>query len=152
MPGPGAPALARTARTGPAQRTLLPRRLYLAPPVEPALSAAIQRLLYDLLFRATAQTMLEVARQPQAPRSQDRLPQHPAHLGTEPAIEPSLMMPGIIISFIFNKQGRRVSRTTPLQNQLPCAEKPVDNALNCFVIQIRTTNLPGSANSDLFTL
>ncbi len=62
------------------------------------------------------------------------------------------MMPGIIISFIFSKQGRRVSRTTPLQNQLAGAEKPVDNALNCFVIQIRTTNLPGSARSDLFTL
>jgi hypothetical protein len=30
--------------------------------------------------------------------------------------EPSLMMPGIIISLIFNEQGKLVLRATPLQN------------------------------------
>jgi hypothetical protein len=29
-----------------------------------------------------------------------------AHLGTNADVEPSLMMPGIIISFIFSKQAR----------------------------------------------
>ena len=37
-----------------------------------------------------------------------------AHLGADARVESSLMMPGIIISFVFSKQIRFVSRTTPL--------------------------------------
>ena len=36
---------------------------------------------------------------------------HAMHVGMQ---EPSLMMPGITISFPFNKQGRLVFRTVPL--------------------------------------
>src|SRR5881398_2289305 len=43
------------------------------------------RLFYDLLFTASAQTLLEIAFDPQAPRSRDRCHRHPAHLGAEPA-------------------------------------------------------------------
>ena len=38
------------------------------------------------------------------------------------------MMPGIIISFIFSKQGRLFIRASPLQNQLAGAQEPLQNA------------------------
>jgi len=60
------------------------------------------------------------------------------------------MMPGIIISFIFNEQVGLDFRTTPLQGQLACAKKPVDDAPYWFAIQIGTANPPGSTRSDLF--
>jgi hypothetical protein len=47
-------------------------------------------------------------------------------------IEPSLMMPGIIISSIFSEQRSLVFRATPLQNQFSGAEEPVDNHTNRF--------------------
>jgi len=40
------------------------------------------------------------------------------------------MMPGIVISFVFSKQGSLVFRTTPLQNQLASANEPFDNTPN----------------------
>jgi hypothetical protein len=40
--------------------------------------------------------------------------QHPAPLGTEPATEPSLMMPGISISFFFSEQRSFICCATPL--------------------------------------
>jgi len=46
----------------------------------------------------------------------DRFLRRAAHLGVEFATEPSLMMPGIIISSIFSEQGRLVFRATPLQD------------------------------------
>ena len=55
-------------------------------------------------------------RRSQAPGRRDRLRRRPAHLGAESASEPSLMMPGIIISCIFNEQGKLVFRAAPLQN------------------------------------
>src|ERR1035438_7112116 len=42
----------------------------------------------------------------QAPGCPDRLFLHPAYLGTDAHSEPSLMMPGIIISLIFIEQSR----------------------------------------------
>src|SRR5271156_4052129 len=84
MPSSGTPALAGTARTRSARRALLPRRLYLAPPVEPALSAQPAAALRSALPRQRSDHARSCG-QPQAPRSQNRLPQHFAHLGTEPA-------------------------------------------------------------------
>ena len=62
-----------------------------------------KRLIYNLLFHSSAETLLEVARDPR-------------HLGAEigflsvlhtwgqtTAAEPSLMMPGIIISLVFSE-------------------------------------------------
>jgi len=46
--------------------------------------------------------------------SEDRLSGGAAHLEPEPAIEPSLMMPGITISFVFSEQRRLVARTAPV--------------------------------------
>ena len=43
------------------------------------------RLFYDLLFTASAQTLLEDRRRSQAPGRRDRHAQHSAHLGSEPA-------------------------------------------------------------------
>src|SRR2546422_11432152 len=38
-----------------------------------------------------------------APRCGNRLPQHSAYVGSNSAAEPSLMMPGITVSFVFNE-------------------------------------------------
>ena len=72
-------------------------------------------VIYDLLFTASAETMLTIAADPK------HLGPHRHHLGVAQLglgndAEPSLMMPGIIISLIFNEQGKLVLRATPLQN------------------------------------
>ena len=82
----------------------------------PALALQNKRLLYDLLFRASAADHARTRSRSQAPGSRDRLPRRAPYLGAEPRAEPSLMMPGIIISFVFNKQGGLVFHATPFQN------------------------------------
>ena len=62
------------------------------------------------------------------------------------------MMPGIIISFFFSKQDRLIFQTTPLQNQLACAQESFDNTSNRLIIQICSLNPPGCASSNLFAL
>jgi len=52
-------------------------------------------------------------RQSETHGSRDRVPEHPAHLGSKLAVEPSLMMPGITISFIFSEQGGLYFRAFP---------------------------------------
>src|SRR5271166_779618 len=89
---------------------------------------------------------------PEASGCRHRVSWRAPHLGAEPSDEPSLMMPGIIISFVFSKQGWLVFRTTPLQNQLARADEPFDHTPNWLVVQIGTTNPPGCARSDLLTL
>ena len=79
-------------------------------------------------------------------------PQVDPYLGPALAAEPSLIMPGIIISFIFSKQQRLVFQTTPLQNQFACPEEPVDNASNWLGVQISAENFPRSTGSCLFVL
>src|SRR6266566_3827808 len=83
-----------------------------------------KRLLYDLLFRTSAASLLELARDPER-LGADMVPRRAPYLGAEPPAEPSLILPGIIISFIFSKQRRLVFRTTPLQNQFASPEEPV---------------------------
>src|ERR1700720_468393 len=51
-----------------------------------------------------------------APRRPHRRPLRPPHLGLCAHPEPSLRIPGIIISLIFSEQGKLVLRATPLQN------------------------------------
>ena len=46
-------------------------------------SAQPEKLLYDLLFRASAATLLESRRRSQASGSRDRFPERAAHLGAE---------------------------------------------------------------------
>ena len=46
----------------------------------------------------------------------DRLLRRTAHVGSESPAEPSLMMPGIIISFVFSEQRRLIFHTAPVEN------------------------------------
>ena len=73
-------------------------------------------VVYDLLFKAAAETLITIAADPK---------HLGAHIGLTAVLhtwgsalhpEPSLMMPGIIISFIFNEQGKLIFRAAPLQN------------------------------------
>ena len=69
-------------------------------------------------------------------------------LGNDP--EPSLMMPGIIISLIFREQGKLVLRATPLQNQLASAPEAANNLANGFGIQLTAANFPRCPRRYLF--
>ena len=62
------------------------------------------------------------------------------------------MMPGIIISCIFNEQGKLIFRAAPLQNEFPSAVEVVNNPANGFGIQISAANFPGCTKSYLFAL
>ena len=73
-------------------------------------------VVYKILLDASARTLQTIAADPKHLGARDRLLLHPAHLGTKPAPEPSLMMPGIIISFIFSEQRRLILRTAPVQH------------------------------------
>ena len=86
----------------------------------PARIAAIgyqnKAVIYDLLFKASSRDDADNRSRSQASGRQDRLHLGAPHLGLRDDAEPSLMMPGIIISFIFSEQGKLVFRATPLQN------------------------------------
>ena len=83
-------------------------------------------VVYDLLFRTAAETLLTIAPHGSSPWAEGPRPQasrraHRRHrcapqLGLDNDPEPSLMMPGIVISLIFSEQGELVLRATPLQN------------------------------------
>jgi hypothetical protein len=83
-------------------------------------------VLYDLLFRTAAETRLTIAptgqarglkaHDPKSPRRSHRRHRGAPQLGLGDDPEPSLMMPGIIISCIFNEQGKLIFRAAPLQN------------------------------------
>jgi hypothetical protein len=60
------------------------------------------------------------------------------------------MMPGIIISFIFSKQGYLILRTSSSQNQLACEPQAIDDAAHWFCIQVGAADLPRGAWSYLF--
>jgi hypothetical protein len=53
---------------------------------------------------------------PQAPGHCHWLSGHSPHLGTEPTASPSLMMHGIIISFVFSEQSCLIFRTAPAEH------------------------------------
>jgi hypothetical protein len=62
------------------------------------------------------------------------------------------MIPGIIISSIFNEQGKLVLRAAPLQNEFAGTVEAIDNLANRFGVQIAASNFPGCTGSHLFTL
>ena len=62
------------------------------------------------------------------------------------------MMPGLIIPFVCSKQMALISRTSPCEGKLPRAAKPFEDAFDRLFVQIRASNLPGSARSDLSSL
>ena len=73
-------------------------------------------VVYDMLFTAAAETLLTIAADPKhlGAASASLAVLHTWGSATDP--EPSLMMPGIIISCIFNEQGKLIFRAAPLQN------------------------------------
>ena len=77
-------------------------------------------VVYDILFKAAAETAHHHCGRPPASRRPDRLDRRSAHLGlgADPG-EPSLMMHGIIISCVFSEQRKLIFRATPLQSGLP---------------------------------
>ena len=72
--------------------------------------------IYDILFTASAETMTHHRGRSQAPRRPHRHHLGAPHLGLGADPEPSLKIPGIIISLIFSEQRKLVFRATPLQN------------------------------------
>jgi Transposase zinc-binding domain len=73
-------------------------------------------MIYDLLFKASAETMLTIAADPKHLGARIGINRGPSHLGLGDDPEPSLKMPGIIISLIFSEQRKLVFRAPPLQN------------------------------------
>ena len=62
-----------------------------------------KREIYALLFRASAETLLEVAARSQAPRRRDRLLQRPSHLGPETPSRTLTHDAWHYISFVFSE-------------------------------------------------
>ena len=62
------------------------------------------------------------------------------------------MMPGVIIPLVFSEQMALISRTSPCKNKLSGALKPFEDVSQRLFAQIRATNLPRSARSDLSSL
>jgi hypothetical protein len=73
-------------------------------------------------------------------------------MGIDDDIEPSDMIPDIIISSIFSEQGKLVVRAVPLQNQFAGAVEAINNPANGFGVQMAAANFPGCTGSHLFTL
>ena len=73
-----------------------------------------KKILYDLLFRSSAETLLEVARNPRRLGAEIGFFSVLHTLEPKAHREPSLMMPGITISFFFSEQGSLLFRTAPL--------------------------------------
>ena len=67
-------------------------------------------------------------------------------------VEPSLIMPVIIILLILNEQLRLIIHTSPFQNELACPAELLDHAPYRFCIQIRATNFPWRPWGRLFPL
>src|SRR5262249_729409 len=89
---------------------------------------------------------------PQAPRRPHRAHCRAAYLGISPDPEPSLMMPGIIISAIFREQGKLMFRATPVQNEFAGVEEPVNNPADGFRLQISPATFPRCTRASFFAL
>ena len=117
---------ARSARAARAQwladrqAELLPVRYFHVVFTVPAAVADIafqnKARVYAILFRAAAETILTIAADPRHLGAEIGHHRRAAHLGSEPAAEPSLMIPGIINSCIFSEHGKLVFRAVPLQS------------------------------------
>ena len=69
-----------------------------------------------MLFTAAAETLRTIAADPKHLGAEIGVIAVLHTWGSDPAAEPSLMMPGIIISCIFNEQGKLIFRAAPLQD------------------------------------
>ena len=113
MPGASSQAVAPGAAARPRQHQLLPRRLHPAARTQPPgtdFTQARTRPAVRCQFPDPARSV----RRSQTPGRRDWVPLHSAHMGIQPAATPSLMMPGIIISFVFSEEDGLVFRTSPL--------------------------------------
>ena len=72
--------------------------------------------VYAILFRAAAETLRTIAADPHHLGAEIGLVAVLHTLGSKPAAEPSLMIPGIINSCIFSEHGKLVFRAVPLQS------------------------------------
>ena|SRR5580700_5624575 len=91
---------------------VLSRRLYHPRATRAAGIAEPASLLQVVIPGGVRDSSANRSRSP-ASGSEDRLSGGAAHLEPEPAAEPSLMMPGIIISLVFSEKSSLVFRTFP---------------------------------------
>src|SRR5271157_6209964 len=134
MPSHGAGRLAGRKREGAFASPLFPCSLHAAPTDRPpGATESRPNLLHSVPCRF--RDLADHCGGPQAFGRRHWFSDRTAHLGTKPPSEPSLMMPGIIISFVFSEQNRLVFCTTPSENQLTSPKEPVDNAPNRLGIQ-----------------
>ena len=98
-----------------AGRPLLPRRVHLAGADRSHRLPEQGRYLRSFVQSFLADNADDCCRS-QATGRQDRLHLGATHLGLGTDAEPSLKIPGIIISLIFSEQRKLVFRATPLQN------------------------------------
>src|ERR1019366_6654999 len=111
--GQRARPLAPSAPARPSAHPLCPRGLHAAPSVSSAGLAEQGRDLWSVVPRQRRDSAPGRWR-PQTSGGGDRILQRVAHLESTIAAEPSLMMPGIIISFVFSEQTMLIVRTAPV--------------------------------------
>src|SRR5450759_373874 len=111
--GQRARPLAPSAPARPSAHPLCPRGLHAAPSVSSAGLAEQSRDLWSVVPRQRRDSAPGRWR-PQTSGGGDRILQRAPHLGPDPPAEPSLMMPGIIISFVFSEQMWLIVRTAPV--------------------------------------
>ena len=120
-------------RTGTTPRSIQPHRIHAAGRTVSAGPAEREADLQSVVPLRFGNTPYHRPRQAQArrgPRISGRAP----YLESKNDAEPSLIMPAIIILLILKEQLRLVFGATPLQNQLTCPPKPLQNAANRFCI------------------
>ena len=100
------------------RRELLPVRyvhvVFTLPHQLAPLALQNKREIYGLLFRASAETLLEVAADPKRLGADIGFFSVLHTWGQKLHAEPSLMMPGIIISFVFSEQTMLIVCTAPV--------------------------------------
>jgi len=151
VPGHSARPMVGTTGVGASAGTLFPCRVHLAQTDRIFGASERQNHLQHPVPRRRS-NLAGNCRRSQTLRRIHRLPGGAPHLGSEPASEPSLMMPGIIISFIFIEQSRLTFCAVPLENQLAGPKEPLDDTADWLFIQISTMNCPRGAWSGLFAL
>jgi integrase/recombinase XerD len=115
VPGAGARRMARASTGRTVAGAVFPRRLHPADAGRPDRLPEQGRRLRDPVPHGRRDTHHH-RRRPQASGRTNRRHCSAPYLGSDPAAEPSLKIPGIIISLIFSEQRKLVFRATPLQN------------------------------------
>src|SRR5258708_14317059 len=92
---------------------ILPRRVYTAARDRPTGPAKCQSNL-PTPFSRSLRDPADNRGGPPTFRGRDWLPGRASHLGPESPHSPSLIMPGITLSFVFSEQRRLIVRTAPV--------------------------------------